>query len=621
MGLLAAFVALGGTALAASDGSQIKISRALNSPTLAVKYSGVHAALVELRLNGESFGTRTMDDAPTSGETTFSMDILALKDGDNELEIRLYDKAGHLVGSEKTVISTDTNTKGPVYLTTPKVGDNVQGPVEISVGFGRDFKNSYVSFFVDNQFKSMVNFPPYTYTWDSTRESNGWHEVEAWVVDDTSATFKTRKVRIFVNNPGGRTYRIDPSVTKPATLSAPILKPAEPKLTKPVVKKAAAKPSKKISPLPLPKPLDLTTSANQVSADITGTAAALKPLATAESALSTAKTTALAPAVAALTFANTVASRLEGSAADLKPAPMPESIATGPRLLMPTGKRVVAPKVEKVAAPNPSAAEPVKPAPTAPKIEQPAFVKPKVVKVFAPSPNVLSAVAPITDMESAIAALKSLSPAMTTNPELSSARAKPLAPAEPTVPKAAATKPVEAPKPVAEVSKPVVEAPKPVAEKPKAAAPKSIVVTPKKPAPAPLAVKSTTIPVLYGSKLPIRGSYTIVYGGAPLTFDVAPHLEEGVPVTPFRHLIEKAGGEVKWAPDDQEITAITDGKNIWLKIGDKVAKINNLPVSLELAPFLEKGRTIVPLSFLKSALNVDIEYDKATGHVLITPKA
>src|SRR5689334_15257071 len=105
LGLLAAFITVGATAPAVTI-QQIKIDRALNSPTLAVKYSGVHAALMELRLNGESFGSRSLDETPTTGETTFSLDLLALKDGDNEIEIRLYDKDGHVVGSEKTTIST-----------------------------------------------------------------------------------------------------------------------------------------------------------------------------------------------------------------------------------------------------------------------------------------------------------------------------------------------------------------------------------------------------------------------------------------------------------------------------------------------------------------------------------
>lgn len=149
---------------------------------------------------------------------------------------------------------------------------------------------------------------------------------------------------------------------------------------------------------------------------------------------------------------------------------------------------------------------------------------------------------------------------------------------------------------------------------------KSVPVVAAKPMAVRPAHHAKLITVEYGTRLPIHSTYSIVYNGNPLTFDVAPSVVQGVPVTPFRHLIEHAGGDVKWEPADHEVEATTDGKTIWLKIGDKVARIDSLAVQLELAPFLQGGRTIVPLSFIKKALNVDIDYDKVTGHVLITPK-
>jgi hypothetical protein len=128
------------------------------------------------------------------------------------------------------------------------------------------------------------------------------------------------------------------------------------------------------------------------------------------------------------------------------------------------------------------------------------------------------------------------------------------------------------------------------------------------------------IPIVFGTKLPIKSDYVIEFKGAPVAFDVTPTIHNGVPVTPFRHLIEKSGGEINWLADEHEITAMSDGREIWLKIGDKYAKIDSLAVQLELAPFIQSGRTIVPLSFIRTALNVNVDYDKATGHVLITPK-
>ena len=41
-------------------------------------------------------------------------------------------------------------------------------------------------------------------------------------------------------------------------------------------------------------------------------------------------------------------------------------------------------------------------------------------------------------------------------------------------------------------------------------------------------------------------------------------------------------------------------------------------VCLKALPFLERGRTIVPLSFINGALSFKVEYDAKTNHVLIT---
>lgn len=95
---------------------------------------------------------------------------------------------------------------------------------------------------------------------------------------------------------------------------------------------------------------------------------------------------------------------------------------------------------------------------------------------------------------------------------------------------------------------------------------------------------------------------------------------DGVPLTPFRHLFEQAGGEVLWAHADKSIDAKAESNEVYLRIGDRLARVNALPVELDVAPFIERGRAIVPLSFLNRALNVSIDFDPKTGHVLIRRK-
>lgn len=102
-------------------------------------------------------------------------------------------------------------------------------------------------------------------------------------------------------------------------------------------------------------------------------------------------------------------------------------------------------------------------------------------------------------------------------------------------------------------------------------------------------------------------------------FDVQPRIQDGVPLTPLRHLLEANGGKVDWEALTKTVFGKNvDGATIMVKIGDRMASINDKSIDLEMVPFLEGGRTIVPLSFIRDALQVDVEFDVKTGHVLIT---
>jgi len=182
------------------------IDKAANNRTLTVRYNGGAIALVELRLNGVSIATRSVSEKDTSGETNFAIDPASLKDGENTVEVRVFDGAGKLVATEKSSLSVSREANGPVFLVKPKQGSTVQGPVELALGFKHQMRNVYVSFFVNDEFKSLKNFPPYTYLWDTSKEPNGWHEVQAWVVDDMNSTFKTERLRVFVNNSRSKSY-------------------------------------------------------------------------------------------------------------------------------------------------------------------------------------------------------------------------------------------------------------------------------------------------------------------------------------------------------------------------------------------------------------------------------
>jgi len=451
---LAGLAVLAGAAQATMFDASILIDRAANNKTLTVKYDGAAAALVELRVNGVSVASRTVSDSQSSGETSFSLDLAAMENGDNAVEIRLYDKDGKLLGTQKSTVQVDRSGTGPVYLEKPRTGETVQGHVEIKLGFKTDLRNVYVSFFVNDEFKALKNFPPYSYLWDTSRMPNGWHEVQAWVVDESNQTFKTEKMRIFVNNPGGRTNRQSPVAATSGT-----------------------------------KP---TSTGNQADPTL-ATGSGIKPTSGANTKAADPK--ALKPTEAATVSRNT-STNSTGQAAGTRTEAIGNGLAAGTRLMRPVD----------------------------------GDVKPLVALKTPTNTSQTSSVA------------------------------------------AGATQ---------------------------------------------VAANLAPIAITFGKRLANVGTFDIMLNGQFVNFDVAPRVQDGIPLTPFRHLFEANGGKVDWTHDSKTVDAESNGQRVWLRVGDASAKINSQSFRLEMAPFIEAGRLMIPLSFMTDALKVRIQYDPNTGHVLI----
>ena len=466
------------SASALSVDPQITIDRALNSPTLAVRYAGATATLVELRINGESIGTREVSGARSGGETSFTIDLDALKNGDNLVEIRLFDRTGRLVGADKTNISMEKGaSRGPVFVSAPKAGSSVLGPVEIAVGFGENLGKSYVSFFVDGEFKSMTNFPPFNFVWDTEKETNGWHEVEAWAIDERNDTHKSGAVRVFVNNPGGRTDRVG------------------------VPKTPAVVPTRNV-----PAVRGLAGTESGVRA--IGVSAVAK-------GVPVARPQGLPPVAVErmVPIGNAVRGAVKGANA-VRPIALAGIVATGPKSLLPTGRRL------------------------APKI-----------------PTKVPFVPPVKAMP---------------------AKAVPVTP--PPVSTIAATQAGHA------------------------------------------LYAATLVAIGTGTRLPNLGTYTILLDGMKVRSDVPARVEEGLALAPLRALIEKAGGKVDWIAESKTVRAGSGGHTFELKIGEATARVDGGNLVLEKAPGITAGRTLVPLSFLRDALGMDVQYDKATGNVIVSTK-
>lgn len=61
-------------------------------------------------------------------------------------------------------------------------------------------KTRYVSFYIDGKFRGMTNTAPYSYTWDTTRDSDGEHTIEAHIEDENNKLITATKKRVWVDN-------------------------------------------------------------------------------------------------------------------------------------------------------------------------------------------------------------------------------------------------------------------------------------------------------------------------------------------------------------------------------------------------------------------------------------
>ncbi len=116
------------------------------------------------------------------------------------------------------------------------------------------------------------------------------------------------------------------------------------------------------------------------------------------------------------------------------------------------------------------------------------------------------------------------------------------------------------------------------------------------------------------------GGIQIAFDSTRLVFDVPPRVVNGIPLAPFRQIFEHTGGVVQWFNHSKTVRAINSNHEIVFRIGHKHATINNQRVKMQVTPYIDRGRSIVPLSFVKQALNVTVHFDPRTGHINIESK-
>lgn len=116
------------------------------------------------------------------------------------------------------------------------------------------------------------------------------------------------------------------------------------------------------------------------------------------------------------------------------------------------------------------------------------------------------------------------------------------------------------------------------------------------------------------------GSNEIVVNAGKVAIDAAPMIQNDRTYVPFRALAEAFGAKVAYDEATQAVTAELNGTTVVMTIGSATYTINGVEKTMDVAPFINGSRTMIPVRFAAEAFGITVTptYDDngATADVL-----
>jgi len=110
----------------------------------------------------------------------------------------------------------------------------------------------------------------------------------------------------------------------------------------------------------------------------------------------------------------------------------------------------------------------------------------------------------------------------------------------------------------------------------------------------------------------------IVFDGKLIPLRAAPEVVDGISITPLREVFESCDGRLYWFHEEKRVHAVNPTTEVDLTIGREAATVNGESQTLTLAPYIKNGRTMVPLEFLASTLDVTVSFNSTTGELIVS---
>src|SRR5687768_9751073 len=150
--------------------------------TLDVSFRGSSVESVELYIDGKLEHRGDLNVSQTRGVISFKLDARQYLAGTHDVLVKAFGPDGKPVSATAKLRLPAADLNSPVRISYPPNGVEVNGVVPIRVFLDSDIQRlkPYVTIFVNKDFQALKNYPPYEYSWDTTKLPNGWHVVEVW---------------------------------------------------------------------------------------------------------------------------------------------------------------------------------------------------------------------------------------------------------------------------------------------------------------------------------------------------------------------------------------------------------------------------------------------------------
>ena len=118
----------------------------------------------------------------------------------------------------------------------------------------------------------------------------------------------------------------------------------------------------------------------------------------------------------------------------------------------------------------------------------------------------------------------------------------------------------------------------------------------------------TMILAMISMPVSAEDNITIYVNEQMLQCDVAPYIENGRTMVPMRKIFEALDAKVDWEGTTQTITATKDDIVIILQINNSTMKNDGVDEVLDVAPVIVEGSTFVPIRAVSQSLKANVEW-------------